>query len=232
MECVILKAKRRNSWSSSSSRSSTEHLKQTILAELEAASLEVVLSKVMPLDVLERFKRKFQEETFARTQELRTEVQSWVEIAIDNLGHKQMFINFPRFNTSQIRAAFSPQLNLAHQFKSTQEMDAFVSTTLYDLIVPLIDDEFYFLEQISEILRRIVTGEALSDSQKHIFSMEQPFQSPPDLQLSSAHSAQSMCEITVGELTEEQKDSEVLSCCSVNIPPFDIDPIGTKHQNM
>jgi len=86
--------------------------------------------------------------------------------------------------------------------------------------------------QISEILRRIVTGEALSDSQKHIFSMEQPFQSPPDLQLSSAHSAQSMCEITVGELTEEQKDSEVLSCCSVNIPPFDIDPIGTKHQNM
>lgn len=99
-----------------------------------------------------------------------------------------MYLNFPRLNTSPIRACFPSQL-LAHQFKSTQDLDQFVSTTLRGLIAPLIEAECHFLEQVSEILRRIVSGEALSDSQKHIFSMEQPFSCPPDLHLSSAHSA-------------------------------------------
>jgi hypothetical protein len=149
-------------------------------------------------------------------------VQSWIDIAFDNLGHKQMFINFPKYNTSQIRACFSPQVTLAHQFKSTYEIDSFVATTLLELITPLSDDEFHFLEQISEILRRIISGEVLSDSQKHIFSMEEPFPTLPDLHLSSAYSTQSMYELR--ELTEEQKvtDSEVVSCCSVTIPPFEI----------
>ena len=50
-----------------------------------------------------------------------------------------------------------------------------MSTVLLALISPLAADELRFLEDLAEILRRIVTGEALSDSQKHIFSTDNPF---------------------------------------------------------
>lgn len=80
---------------------------------------------------------------------------------------------------------------------------------MLDLISPLVRDEFHFLEQISDVLRRVVSGEALSDSQKHIFSTEHPFELT-EMNLMSERSAQSMCELTVCELTDEHRlDSEV-----------------------
>jgi hypothetical protein len=46
------------------------------------------------------------------------------------------------------------------------EIELFVTETLFPLVAPLIDDECHFLEQLSDILKRSVSGEALSDSQK------------------------------------------------------------------
>ena len=102
------------------------------------------------------------------------------------------------------------------------EIELFETVTLFPLVAPLIDDECHFLEQLSDILKRSVSGEALSDSQKYMFSTEQPFDTEHadlDISVASARSAY--------DATEEQKDSmaledvsEVRSCESTCLPPF------------
>ena len=40
---------------------------------------------------------------------------------------------------------------------------------------PLFDDELAFYEQLSDILKRSLMGQTLSDSSRHLFSTEHPF---------------------------------------------------------
>jgi hypothetical protein len=74
-----------------------------------------------------------------------------------------MYINFPRYNISLVRALF-PTTYITTQFKSASEIESFISSDLLQSIRPLIEVEYSFLEQISDILRKVVSGEALSDS--------------------------------------------------------------------
>lgn len=108
-------------------------------------------------------------------------------------------------------------------FKSPSDLEQFVSSTLLELISPLAADELHFLEDLADILRRIVTGEALSDSQKQMFSTENPFTTESlgqDISLAcSAFSTQSACEIEEGEESKLiiEESSEVMSCCSISM---------------
>lgn len=123
-----------------------------------------------------------------------------------------MYINFPKYNLQQIKALFSAWKSVTSQFKTPAELDNFVAQTLYSQIQLLIEDEFHFLEQLCDVLRRTVSGKALSDSQKHIFSIEFPFDiehEHADLALSfkSAHSAydateESKIEINIEDSSE------------------------------
>ena len=46
---------------------------------------------------------------------------------------------------------------------------------LSDILKPLFAEEAIFYEQLSEILKNCLMGKALSDTEKHIFSTDQPF---------------------------------------------------------
>lgn len=50
--------------------------------------------------------------TFDRSLELQTEVISWIEIAFENIGFKQMYINFPKYNITQIKQLQEPGIKL------------------------------------------------------------------------------------------------------------------------
>ena len=74
-----------------------------------------------------------------------------------------------------VKALLPSQISVAHKFSSTDDLENFVTKELYVELEPLFTDEIQFLEQLSDVLRRSVSGEVLSDSQKHIFSVDQPF---------------------------------------------------------
>ena len=91
-----------------------------------------------------------------------------------------MYINFPRHNLDQLKALLEAEhsrtsrvSNLPHetQMRALRDLESEVVKTLG----PLFDDEYAFYEQLSDILKRSILGETLSDSARHLFSTEHPF---------------------------------------------------------
>lgn len=54
-------------------------------------------------------------------------------------------------------------------------MHRFCEESVLPILEPLFADEHLFLENMADIIQRQATGENLSDSQKLIFSKDEPF---------------------------------------------------------
>ena len=89
-----------------------------ILQLIESSSLENILGLIIPVEVFILFKRRFSHSTFEKSQDIRIELISWIEIVFDNLGYKQLFINFPKYNLQQIKVMFQYWSNITSEFKT------------------------------------------------------------------------------------------------------------------
>ena len=71
-------------------------------------SLDKAVRKIVPVDVMAIFEMKHAEETIDRCAELRSEIQSFIEIAFDNQRFERMYMNFPKHNLTNLRNLLRP----------------------------------------------------------------------------------------------------------------------------
>lgn len=80
------------------SQLSNSPAKKELLAELEFKSLHRVLKKCLPGEIFYLLEVNHGHESLDISNELTQVVKSWVEILFENLGYRNMYINFPRFD--------------------------------------------------------------------------------------------------------------------------------------
>ena len=85
-----------------------EKAKQAILQDVDRHSLERVVRKIVPVDLMAIFEMKCAEQTLDRCSELRREVLSFVEIAFDSRRCERMFVNWPHYNLANLRRLLRP----------------------------------------------------------------------------------------------------------------------------
>ena len=100
------------------------------------------------------------------------EIRSWIEIAFDNIGIGQLFVNFPDLSLPNLNKSITE----IDQMSVTQ-VEAFVANEFLTALKPIFENEHAFLMNLSDCLKRTVSGESLSDSQKYLIRFDQPFQS-------------------------------------------------------
>ena len=144
--------------------------KQAVLEQIANHSLDKAIRKIVPVDVMAIFELKHAEETIDRCAELRSEIQSFIEIAFDSRRFERMFINFPKHSMTSLRHLMRP-------FKPNNALVEIESLEphLSIILMPLYNEEAIFYEQLSEILKTCLMGKPLSDTEKHLFSTDQPF---------------------------------------------------------
>mmetsp|Transcript_36016 Transcript_36016/g.47394 ORF Transcript_36016/g.47394 Transcript_36016/m.47394 type:complete len:142 (+) Transcript_36016:2-427(+) len=120
------------------------------------------------------FEMKFAEETIDRCSELRNEILSFIEIAFDSRRFERMYINFPKHNLSHLRRLLKPFAAASITKSALIELKS-LEPSLSEIVKPLFTDEAIFYEQLSEILKGCLMGKTLSDTEKHLFSTDQPF---------------------------------------------------------
>ena len=86
-----------------------------------------------------------------------------------------MYINWPRFDQS-VPPILKKLLSVIPAQDQAEQREAFVSQLLFDgHLRKLFEEELVFLQQLEDIMTRCSMNEVLSDSQKQIFSTEEPF---------------------------------------------------------
>jgi hypothetical protein len=80
------------------SQLSNSPAKKELLSLLEHKSLRRVLKKCLPGEIMYLLEVNHGHESLDISAELTQVVKSWVEILFENLGYRNMFINFPRFD--------------------------------------------------------------------------------------------------------------------------------------
>ncbi len=85
------------------SQLSNSPAKLNLLAELEHKSLRRVLKKCLPGEIFYLLEVNHGHESLDISTELTSVVNSWVEILFENLGYRNVFINFPRFDKNAPR---------------------------------------------------------------------------------------------------------------------------------
>ena len=156
-----------------------EQAEKDLVDSISQNCLEVAVRKVVPSDIMAIFELKSAEETIDRCSELRTEVLSFITIAFENVGFSKMYINLPKHNLAKLRRLLKP-FSEEHAKLLKRNAIAEVGSLeprLSAILKPLFNEEAIFYEQLSEILKGAFMGKTLSDSDKHIFSTEKPFNS-------------------------------------------------------
>ena len=106
------------------------------------------------------FEVKSSEETIDKSDELRREVLSFIEIAFDSKRCEKMFINFPRHNLVKLRRLLKPFIEEhANMLKRSAVMEvSSLVPRLASLLDPLFQQEQTFYEQLSEVLKSLLMG--------------------------------------------------------------------------
>ena len=78
------------------------------MEEIKAHSLDLVVRKVVPIDIMAIFEMNSSEETIDRSADLRQEVLSFIEIAYDSQRFNKMYINYPKHNLIKLRRLLKP----------------------------------------------------------------------------------------------------------------------------
>lgn len=131
----------------------------------------------MPVDIMAIFELKWAEDTIDRNAELRREILSFAEITFDSRRCSQMFVNFPKHNLVKLRRLLRPfnSGRCLSAEKGPIVEAARLEPLLTAILKPLFEEEAIFYEQLSDILKGCLMGQSLSDTQKHLFSTELPF---------------------------------------------------------
>ena len=58
---------------------------------------------------------------------------------------------------------------------TSAQVEQFVMTRVIPIVVPLLENEFYFLLDLTDCLKRAAMGESLSDNQKYLMRTDRPF---------------------------------------------------------
>ena len=58
---------------------------------------------------------------------------------------------------------------------TSAQVEQFVNAKVIPIVVPLLENEFLFLLDLTDSLKRAAMGESLSDSQKHLIRTDRPF---------------------------------------------------------
>ena len=91
-----------------------EGAKQALLAAINEHSLEKVVRTLVPVDLMAIFELKWAGETIDRSDELRKEICSFVEITFETRKCVQMFVNFPKHNLSKLHRLLRPFTRSKH----------------------------------------------------------------------------------------------------------------------
>ena len=62
-----------------------------------------ILRKFIPVDLIAIFERSHGFETFEKSQELRNEVNTFVEICFENTDLEKMYIKFPKYDLRNLK---------------------------------------------------------------------------------------------------------------------------------
>lgn len=92
-----------------------EAAKQVFMSGIEVHSLEQMVRKEVPVDIMALFELKWAEETIDRNAELRREILSFAEITFDSRRCFKMFVNFPKHNLVKLRRLLKPFSNCRSQ---------------------------------------------------------------------------------------------------------------------
>jgi len=128
-----------------------------VVADLKSHSLEIAVRRIVPVDLMAIFQIKAAEATIDRSEELRREVCSFVDIAFDSGRFDRMYINFPKHNLSALKKLLRP-LTLSHGRKFAMVEFASLEPRLSDTLRPLFAEEIIFYEQLSSILKACLMG--------------------------------------------------------------------------
>ena len=76
--------------------------------QIEKHSLDKSVRKFVPVDIMAIFEMRQAGDTIDRCAEMRKEVCSFIDIAIDSRRLNKMYINFPKYNLVKLRRLLKP----------------------------------------------------------------------------------------------------------------------------
>jgi hypothetical protein len=125
-----------------------ETVKKSLIAEIEAHSLERSVRNLVPVDLMAIFELKSAEATIDRNAELRREVVSFVEIAFESRIVSKMYINFPKHNLANLCRLLKP-FNDINSLKTEKNLiieAARLEPSLSMVLKPIFEEEAIFYE--------------------------------------------------------------------------------------